>query len=101
MRITEKELERITDFQKHNNLEHKTTEEIITNYFVRCDNCDELVPEIYTEITLGLDLEELKICPECYEEICIPELSLEDKISILEEEQRDERHLEAMEQCGK
>ena len=49
MRITEKELERITDFQKRYNLENKTTDEIVTNYFIRCDNCDELIPEIYSK----------------------------------------------------
>ena len=47
MRITEKELEKITEFQKRYNLENKTTEEILSNYFIRCDNCDELIPERY------------------------------------------------------
>ena len=102
MRITEKDLERITDFQKHNNLEHKTTEEILSNYFIRCDNCDELVPERYT---IELEDESMKVCPLCYDEIYPPELTKEE-LEDIGEMQRGEAYYEAkrieeLEKCGK
>ena len=102
MRITEKELERITDFQKHNNLEHKTTDEIVTNYFIRCDNCDELIPE---SSTTYLEDESMKVCPLCYDEIYPPELTKED-LEYIGEMQRGEAYYEAkrieeLEKCGK
>ena len=102
MRITEKELERITDFQKHNNLEHKTTEEILSDYFIRCDNCDELILEMNT---IELEDESMKVCPLCYDEIYPPELTKED-LEDIGEMQRGEAYYEAkrieeLEKCGK
>ena len=102
MRITEKELERITDFQKHNNLEHKTTEEILSDYFIRCDNCDELIPEMNT---IELEDESMKVCPLCYDEIYPPELTREE-LEDIGEMQRGEAYYEAkrieeLEKCGK
>lgn len=102
MRITEKELERITDFQKHNNLEHKTTEEILSDHFIRCDNCDELIPEMNT---IELEDESMKVCPLCYDEIYPPELTKEE-LEDIGEMQRGEAYYEAkrieeLEKCGK
>ena len=102
MRITEKELERITDFQKHNNLEHKTTEEILSDYFIRCDNCDELILEMNT---IELEDESMKVCPLCYDEIYPPELTKEE-LEDIGEMQRGEAYYEAkrieeLEKCGK
>lgn len=102
MRITEKELERITEFQKHNNLEHKTTEEILSDYFIRCNNCDELIPEIST---IELEDESMKVCPLCYDEIYPPELTKEE-LEDIGEMQRGEAYYEAkrieeLEKCGK
>ena len=104
MRITEKELEKITDFQKHNNLENKTTEEILSDYFIRCDNCDELIPEIYSKDILD-DNKEMKVCPLCYDEIYPPELTKEE-LEDIGEMQRGEAYYEAkrieeLEKCGK
>ena len=102
MRITEKDLERITEFQKHNNLENKTTEEILYDYFIRCDNCDELVPEMNT---IELEDESMKVCPLCYDEIYPPELNKEE-LEDIGEMQRGEAYYEAkrieeLEKCGK
>ena len=91
MRITEKELEKITDFQKHNNLENKTTEEILSDYFIRCDNCDELIPEMNT---IELEDESMKGCPLCYDEIYPPELTREE-LEDIGEMQRREAYYEA------
>lgn len=102
MRITEKELERITDFQKRNNLEHKTTEEILSDYFIRCDNCEELIPE---SNTIELEDESMKVCPLCYDEIYPPELTKEE-LEDIGEMQRGEayyetKRIEEIEKCGK
>ena len=102
MRITEKELEKITDFQKHNNLENKTTEEILSDYFIRCDNCDELILEMNT---IELEDESMKVCPLCYDEIYPPELTREE-LEDIGEMQRGEAYYEAkrieeLEKCGK
>ena len=102
MRITEKELEKITDFQKHNNLENKTTEEILSDYFIRCDNCDELILEM---ITIELEDESMKVCPLCYDEIYPPELTREE-LEDIGEMQRGEvyyeaKRIEELEKCGK
>ena len=102
MRITEKELEKITDFQKHNNLENKTTEEILSDYFIRCDNCDELILEMNT---IELEDESMKVCPLCYDEIYPPELTREE-LEDIGEMQRGEvyyeaKRIEELEKCGK
>ena len=102
MRITKKELERITDFQKRNNLEHKTTEEILSDYFIRCDNCEELIPE---SNTIDLKDESMKVCSLCYDEIYPPELTKEE-LEDIGEMQRGEAYYEAkrieeIEKCGK
>lgn len=70
MKITEKDLEKITKMQnKYKFLKGLTTDEIINNYLTRCERCDEIC--FYDELKPlpNFKGEVYQCCEECQKEI--------------------------------
>ena len=86
MKITEKDLEKITKMQKkHKFLKGLTTDEIVDLYLGRCENCEELCFGVDLVPVPNFKGEVYKVCESCSSEL------LEETPSV------DERYLQYLE----
>lgn len=92
MKITEKDLEKITKMKKkYRFLKGMTTDEIVDLFLARCEHCEEICFASDLVPVSNFKGEVYKVCESCSSELLEPEYSADDKyLQYLEDRQKVE-----------